>query len=1023
MLRLMLHSFMGGRISHFMTFCGGGNLCLTRADKELGEAQSLEDEIERNKCFNWRLSWGWRYCLSIKVAKKTLCISQLLENSNFERVGYRSTLPGLEFIPSKDFMSSESSNSAFKGIMEALNNGDVNMIGLYGMGGVGKTTLAKEVGNQAKQLFDKVVVVTVSQNPNINNIQDKIADFLDLDFQKKTPEGRAEQLWLRIKDEKSILIILDDVWEELDLKVIGIPFGDDHKGCKIFLTTRLQQVCTRMNSQKEVHLNILSENEAWALFKDKAGVEDDSPTLIVAKEVARECNGLPLAIVTVAKALKGKSLNGWMVANQRLRDSRPLDNQDVYGGIYSRLELSYDYLEDDNVKSCFLLCSLFPEDFEIPIEILVMCGIGQGLFCNINSFEVLRREIYEALTKLQQSGLLLETDDEETIKMHDVVRDFAHWVTLRGENKFMVKDGLTEWSISESFGYYTAISLWDVEINNFPDNLEFSKLKTFFLVGDTSLEISSMFFEGMKTLRVLLLKNVVLSLKALQFLTNLRTLCFVDCKLRNISSLGNMENLEILTLFVTNIEELTEELVELRRLKSLYFHGEEHCCYFPPNLLSRLRVSTDQCSQENFVFPKLQRYDIAVNEDTEDLMGMHLRTLTIRDFSSSLNAFKELFCNVENLTLHNITMESLIDTKREQSSTTAFSTLVNLKMKGMTSLKKLCRGQSPISFLQKLETLSISDCKELQSVFQMNGKESQMQSISNLRNLELRSLPTLESLWKEPTHHDVGLHGVKEFLYNAKNVTLERVMYQKNLIPNVDPKGLNELTFLALKNGKELECLIDATEGHVSNDALINLVELVIEEMTGLKMLCNGLIPKGFLQKLEKLTARNCMEIVSLSPTPQSLKFVEISYCHRLKHLFSPSLAQSLVLLQQLMIDHCDGLQHIITELGRADEIKPNAFSPFLPKLETLRISYCPRLEYVFQIPLAQVLPRLKSFWITDSPQLQQVFIVAKENNGVYCAIELPCLQDLRLVNLTNLGWFCSENFLISSSSLEELEV
>ncbi|WRX28898.1 NB-ARC - like 10 [Theobroma cacao] len=59
-----------------------------------------------------------------------------------------------------------------------------------------------------------------------------------------------------------------------------------------------------MNSQKEVHLNILSENEAWALFKDKAGVEDDSPTLIVAKEVARECNGLPLAIVTVAKALK-----------------------------------------------------------------------------------------------------------------------------------------------------------------------------------------------------------------------------------------------------------------------------------------------------------------------------------------------------------------------------------------------------------------------------------------------------------------------------------------------------------------------------------------------------------------------------------------------------------------------------------------------------------------------------------------------------------------------------------------------
>ncbi|WRX24071.1 NB-ARC - like 10 [Theobroma cacao] len=88
-----------------------------------------------------------------------------------------------------------------------------------------------------------------------------------------------------------------------------------------------------MDCQKKFELNILSKDEAWDLFKDKAGLKDDTPTLKVAEEVARECNGLPLAIVTVANALKGESLDGWIAANNRLKSSRHLDNQDICGGI------------------------------------------------------------------------------------------------------------------------------------------------------------------------------------------------------------------------------------------------------------------------------------------------------------------------------------------------------------------------------------------------------------------------------------------------------------------------------------------------------------------------------------------------------------------------------------------------------------------------------------------------------------------------------------------------------------------
>ncbi|KAK8510951.1 hypothetical protein V6N12_036864 [Hibiscus sabdariffa] len=140
---------------------------LARVEKELRETQILEDEMDRIKCSKWCLNWGWRHSLSKNLAKKTLIISKLLETCNFPSVGRRAPLQGIEFIiTSKDFRDSESSRSALKDIMEALNAKDVNMIGLYGMPGVGKTTLAKEVGKLAleQKLFDKVVMFTMSQN-------------------------------------------------------------------------------------------------------------------------------------------------------------------------------------------------------------------------------------------------------------------------------------------------------------------------------------------------------------------------------------------------------------------------------------------------------------------------------------------------------------------------------------------------------------------------------------------------------------------------------------------------------------------------------------------------------------------------------------------------------------------------------------------------------------------------------------------------------------------------------------------
>ncbi|WRX28542.1 NB-ARC - like 10 [Theobroma cacao] len=176
--------------------------------------------------------------------------------------------------------------------------------------------------------------------------------------------------------------------------------------CKIFLTTHLKQVCTRLKCQKEVQLNILSEHEVWALFKGNAGLKDvTSPFNDVAREVAGECKGLPLAIVTLGRALKDETLDVY----QRLKDSRHIENQDVYG-----------------------------EDRDIRIEELTIYRIRQGMFDDA------RRAMRVIIKNLQKSSLLLKTNNERRVKMHAVVRDFVYWMTSRGKNTVMVKSGLKQ---------------------------------------------------------------------------------------------------------------------------------------------------------------------------------------------------------------------------------------------------------------------------------------------------------------------------------------------------------------------------------------------------------------------------------------------------------------------------------------------------------------------------------------------------------------------------------------------------
>lgn len=285
--------------------------------------------------------------------------------------------------------------------------------------------MVKEVGKEAEQFFDKVIFVVVSNFVDVRKIQSEIASQLDnMKLEEEGELGRARCLSMRLTGGEKFLIILGDVWKTLEFERIGIPVVEDGKSCTVLISTRKLDVCSRMNCKRMIPLDGFKEDEAWGLFQKHARAFDDNSDSIkgLAQEITKESGGLPIAIAVVASMLKGKPQVEWEEALKTLRDSSPVDFEEDSINPYTCLQLSYDKLENEVAKSLLLLCSVFPENYEIPINELTIIEVGLG-FIEVHSYQRARNQVLiKGKNKLMDSCLLVD-GISDCVKMHDLVCD------------------------------------------------------------------------------------------------------------------------------------------------------------------------------------------------------------------------------------------------------------------------------------------------------------------------------------------------------------------------------------------------------------------------------------------------------------------------------------------------------------------------------------------------------------------------------------------------------------------------
>ncbi|XP_050133853.1 probable disease resistance protein At5g63020 isoform X3 [Malus sylvestris] len=651
-------------------------------------------------------------------------------------------------------------------LWKELEEPEVGIVGLYGMGGVGKTTLLDQIYNKYLDTpndFDFIIWIPISRNHRIEKIQNeigrKIGIFSDK-WENKEERQKAGEILRALRRQKFVLL-LDDVWEQVDLKRVGIPFPGETNWSKLIFTTRVEEVCSKMGGRKK-RVKCLEEEEAWELFRKNVNDAEDVLSLdpeipVLAKTVARKCAGLPLALKIIGRAMScKKTAREWKDAIDVLRRSAS-KFEGMEKEVLHLLKLSYDNLFSDEVKACFLYCALFPEDFAIHKDELVYKWMGEEILKEYADVDGALNKGYTIIGTLVRSCLL--EDIRGHVKMHDVIRDMALWLACELEetrDNFMVQAGhlLKEIPNVEKWEGVKKMSLMANDIENLDTIPSCPNLHTLFLSNNRLKMVAQNFFNSMSTLRVLdLSKNKDL--------------------VQLPSGISKLVSLLYLDLSETCIAALPIELKALVKLIYLNLEHTSELDMIPQNLLSsfsKLRVlrlyNSGTCKS-------MLGDNAHLESELQGLKHLDMLTFTIqtdliseRFFTSNKLLSCTRFLCLDGLSFLDISPLAYMKRAYSLTINSCDRLEYNLNVLSQSSFKYLeavdvrdCPKLSDLTWLvlaPDLKTLSIRSCSNMTEIIQLEklgeiAQVGEMNQFSKLDELILVSLPQLESIYGNKT--------------------------------------------------------------------------------------------------------------------------------------------------------------------------------------------------------------------------------------------------------------------------------
>ncbi|TXG75240.1 hypothetical protein ES332_1Z004700v1 [Gossypium tomentosum] len=323
---------------------------------------------------------------------------------------------------------------------------ECRVVSICGMGGLGKTTLAKKIYSQSQVVghFKHLAWAYVSQNCQKRKVWEDILSDFNLLSTEADKEMKVEKLAEKLSsflEENKCLVVLDDIWNTESWDSLKPAFLVRETRSKILLTSRNKEIVSHADSKGFLHeLQYLNYKQSWVLFQKIAFPPTNSPRYKIdakmkelGEDMVKHCAGLPLAISILGGLLATKypSLTEWLKISANVKSYMKNDKGEVLRDV---LALSYDDLPP-YLRPCFLYLSHFPEDYEILADRLIQLWVAEGIVSSKQE-EGDEGQIAEDVAE----GYLLELAERcmiqvrkrdiatlkiRSFQMHDLMRDFC----------------------------------------------------------------------------------------------------------------------------------------------------------------------------------------------------------------------------------------------------------------------------------------------------------------------------------------------------------------------------------------------------------------------------------------------------------------------------------------------------------------------------------------------------------------------------------------------------------------------